>query len=83
MNADKIAWAIRTEYSTRNDNVHTVIGARAALYSVALRLARELEKEQPRFDRDAFLEACGISTTRPRAKREMLVNFEKFAKRIR
>jgi hypothetical protein len=68
MNADKIARAIRTEYATRNDNVHTVIGARAALYSVGLRLAREFEKDQPRFDCDAFLEACDILTTGDKRK---------------
>src|SRR5262249_39991116 len=64
MNADRIARAIRTEDTTRNDNAHTVIGARAALNSVPLRLARELEKDQPHFDRNAFLQACGISSTR-------------------
>ena len=34
--------------------------AEVVLYSVAMELARELRAENPRFDRQRFLTACGL-----------------------
>ena len=54
-----IAEALRVERPDR-DGTRWADGARDEWSTVVLRLARALAGSNPRFDKDRFLEACGI-----------------------
>ena len=55
-----IEYESASEYLT--DNARAVLsGERAGVHHAALRLSDRLEQDNPRFDREMFLKACGIA----------------------
>ena len=57
-----IAAALRDTLLINCPSAEYLAGAEAASYSAASRVADALSRENPRFDRARFLQACGVAS---------------------